>query len=337
MLKRRTISAVGERNLIAHFQKKLQNYKYLQKPFIDIGDDAFVAGLTSSSMMVVSTDALVSDIHFSNRYMSYREIGRKAMMVNLSDLAAMGWVKPLYALISCSLPKNFSFRDCDELFNGLSSAAYSYGVRIVGGDTVASPKPIFISITVIGEAKRKHIVTRSGAKKGDVIFSSGPLGFSYLGLILLSNSKNKHKLSKNTQKLLIKRHVNPEPKFELAEILAKNKLATSLIDSSDGLQVSIREITRSSNVGARLDITQLVENPVIKSVCAKLKVDPVKICAGGGEDYELIFTVPRHKAAFVRKKVASAIEVGEISAPDAGVSYNLGVIRVSPEVDFKHF
>lgn len=333
----RSIKNIGEYRLVHGLVKRVSGSGRSRKTRVGIGDDAFVFKAAPGKDIVVSTDALVSGVHFSQKYMSWRSIGRKAMLVNLSDLAAMGKVRPLFAFVSCGMKGSFPLKNCEDLFRGLAEAAEEHGAVIAGGDTVSSNGPLFVSVTVIGEAYDKDIVTRSGAGQGDALFVSGLQGLSALGLYILNNKPAARKLSAAERAGLIRSHLDPKPRFFESGVLVKSGLASSMIDSSDGLEVSVREIARMSGVGARIDLDSLADNAYLRRICGKLKIDPVRYCLSGGEDYTLIFTVPKEKAVEIMRRLPGAVRVGEITAKGSGVKYFNRGKRVHPRSGFKHF
>jgi len=313
-MKSNKLCDLGEFKLVSHFVKKSRLIRIKPEPAVHSGDDAFAGGISKGKELVVSKDVLVEGVHFSNRLMSYRQIGRKSMLVNLSDLAAMGGVTPLYALVGCALPKNFDSKNIIDMFDGLCGAARDFGCAIVGGDTVSSKKGVFLSVTVMGEAFKKDLIKRSTAKTGDLIFSTGKLGCSDLGLRLLMKGKKGFSSLKSA-------HINPKPRFEEAALLARNKAANAMIDSSDGLEVCIREIANSSNLGACVDVDILADDSELRKACGMLSLDPRQICVSGGEDYQLVFTAPESKEKFINRHMPQAFKIGRMVKRPGGIKY----------------
>ena len=211
-----------------------------------IGDDCAVYPVSTGANEVISTDAMVEDIHFKLSTTTPEALGRKALSISLSDIAAMGGT-PKRALVTLGIPKKISVSFLDKLYCGFNDICKQFQVELAGGDTVSSPKCFFINVAVIGEAK--HIFTRKGAKPGDLIFVTGTLGDSSLGLKLL---KKKKRASKD-HKFLIRKHLDPTARIKEAGIISRSKISiTSMIDISDGLVQDLYHICKSSKVGAKI-------------------------------------------------------------------------------------
>jgi len=221
------------------------------------------------------------------------------MNVNLSDLAAMGDVKPLFALVGIALPKDTSVEFVEGLYRGMNRSAVKYGFAIAGGDTVSSKSGIVLSVTLLGSAKSENILTRSGAKPGDLVAVTGNFGDSGAGLRLLGKM---HKTPGSFDKYLINKHLVPVPRFEAAKHIAK--YGSSLIDSSDGLHASVRFIAQSSKTGAEIDIEKLpISRQLLDAAKKHNYIDPVTEALYGGEDYELVFTLHPKNAAKLKGKI----------------------------------
>jgi thiamine-monophosphate kinase len=200
----------------------------------------------------------------------------------------MGGAKPLYALIGLGLPGDISVDFVDKLYIGLNKASSKYGFIIAGGDTVSTKKDIVISITLIGEIDKKRLITRSGARPGDLVFVSGSFGDSAAGLYLLEKGR---KNAASYTKKLIEKHLLPVPRLEAAIKLADTGCVTSMIDASDGLDASLKFITQKSRAGAEIDIDKIpVSKELLELSFKDSSVNPLRLALGGGEDYELVFT-----------------------------------------------
>jgi len=280
---------VGEYGLLKRLEKKLVSRSLPKgRVIVGIGDDAFAAILSKNKVLVVTKDMLVEDIHFRRRWIKPEDLGYKSMVVNLSDLAAMGGAKPLYALVGLGLPGDISVDFVDKLYIGLNKACSKYGCMIAGGDTVSTKKDIVISITLIGEMDKDKLVTRSGARPGDLVCVSGNFGDSAAGLHLLEKGRIK---ADSCGKKLIQKHLLPVPRLELAKKLSETGHVTSMIDSSDGLAASLKFITEKSCVGAEIDIEKIPVSKELLELSFKDRVvNPLRLALGGGEDYELVFT-----------------------------------------------
>lgn len=266
-----------------------------------IGDDAAVVSAGTRKCLLATVDVLNESVHFSLDGTTGYLLGRKSLAVNISDIAAMG-ARPLYYLVGLSLPKHVSLDFVRELYRGMQAQAKRFNVALVGGDTVAARGGLSIAVTLIGRAEKRRIVYRSGARPGDQIYVSGTLGDSALGLALLQQGSP---VSSRNQ--LIRRHLDPEPRVALGQALAHGRLATSMIDISDGLAADLGHILEQSRVGAELLLDHLPLSRSYRQQCAGLSDDYYAPAVCGGEDYELLFTAaPRRRAAVE----ASALKAG---------------------------
>ncbi len=270
---------------------------------IGIGDDAAAVRVSKGKTLLTTTDLLTEGIHFDLRYASFFQLGAKALLVNISDIAAMGGI-PKYALIAIAVPDNIKVADLNELYRGIKKTASSYKVSIIGGDTSASKKGLMINITLLGEMQEKFIVRRNGARAGDKIFITGTLGDSSAGLELLKKGEMKGSF--------IKRHLMPDPRVKEALFIAQNRLATSMIDISDGLSTDLNHICRMSRVGAVIYEEKIPISAGLRKT--RLKRLPLHYALSGGEDYELLFTVNEKNV----KKIYSAISKNRLSAAIIG-------------------
>ena len=253
---------------------------------LPIGDDAAAFRTRPGRLILVSTDALVEGIHFDLTYCSPEDVGWKALAVNLSDIAAMGGT-PLYATTSIALTRKTSADFVGRLYRGLASIARQHAVTVIGGDTCRSPQGIFLDVTIIGEVEPTHILTRQRARPGDMLYVTGELGGSSVGLEQLSRSRMKVPRSAT-----IRRHLRPQPRCAAGRFLAKRKLASAMIDLSDGLSTDLARLCEQSGVGALVEASQL---PLAKIPGRQRELLPnplLHYALHGGEDYELLFAVP---------------------------------------------
>lgn len=309
-------SQLGEFGLISRLSSRLKYRSSKLKT--GIGDDCAVYTCTPGKYQIATTDSLVETIHFDLKKISPEQLGRKSMSVNISDIAAMGGV-PTLALISIGIPRTTTVRFLDRFYDGLNQVSQKYGVELAGGDTVASPKHLYINITMLGEADKKRLFLRSGAKPGDKILVTGNPGDSALGLhLLLQGNKKSANPRKNA---LIKKHLDPTPRVLASQLLVKSGARiTSMIDISDGLVQDLGHICEMSQAGAKLWEKLLPKSPELKYICAHNNLDSNKFVMGGGEDYELLFTTPPKDVTKIaqqfRKADTSVTVIGEIT-PDA--------------------
>jgi thiamine-monophosphate kinase len=258
-----------------------------------IGDDAAIVEFIQNEHLLVSTDLMIEGIHFDLKLTSFQEVGYRATIANLSDIAAMGGI-PRYVLTSVAIPPTYSLTDVRAMYRGLLSCCRHYNLQLIGGDTSASKKGMFLGITILGTIERSGALPRCGAKIGDKIYTTGTLGDSWAGLkLLISRRKQpKHPLGKRLSQFLINRHLRPTPRIDIGRWLSTHRLATAAIDLSDGLSGDLAHLCRESGVGAMLDETKIPISPQCRSFAHKRHLDPISIALEGGEDYELLFTVP---------------------------------------------
>jgi thiamine-monophosphate kinase len=256
---------------------------------VGIGDDAAVLDCRGRTEWVLTTDAFLENVHFLLHAHPPEAVGYKALARATSDLAAMG-ARPLYFLLSLALPLSCTGRWFDHFLEGMSRAARSFDLVLAGGDTTRSPLAA-INLTVIGEITPGEAVLRSGAQPGNLICVSGALGEAELGLRLLE--RGLHKTSK--WKGLLEKHLHPRPRLALGQWLAKNGRATAMIDTSDGLSTDLAHVCEASGVGAKVWADRIPKVRV-PSDLRKLGLDPLGLALDGGEDYELLFTVPERLA-----------------------------------------
>ncbi len=279
------LSDIGEFELIKQIASKISVDPLRVK--VGIGDDTCVLSLKGDKLLLVTTDMSVEGVHFDCRYSSPYEIGYKAMVANLSDIAAMGGV-PKDALISIGLRGEMSIDYVRELQRGIQALSNEFGVNIVGGDTVASHIGIVINITVLGEVEEEHLVLRSGAKSGEYIVVTNRLGSSQAGLELLR---------RGITSSLTQQHLMPRPKVREAQVIVQNHLATAMIDLSDGLIGDVYQLISASGIGAELFRESIPISDVAIEVAKESNACAIDFALYGGEDYELLFTVPPQKLA----------------------------------------
>ena len=285
------LSHVGEFQLIQSIARGF--FSRGPRPLIGIGDDAAILSNSSPAHLVISTDLLVEDIHFSRGTVSWYDIGFKAAVANLSDIAAMG-ATPTYILVAVALPSHVTYHDWKELYRGLSVPCKAHGVQLVGGDTSASRSSVFLAITILGQVEPNYGLTRGGAKVGDIIYVSGSLGNSAAGLACLTGQPSNNKASSRRQpmKFLVSRHIRPTPRIALGRLLSSHRFASAALDLSDGLSGDLLHLCQKSGVGALIQKASFPISPQLISYASQMNVDPLPWVLHGGEEYELLFTVP---------------------------------------------
>ncbi len=264
---------------------------------LGIGDDAALISPSGKTDWVLSCDAFLEGVHFLAKEYPADSVGYKSLVRATSDLAAMGATPRLF-LLTLALPAGRTKAWLDGFLKGMGRAARQLGMRLAGGDTARFPQ-VSISITVLGEIPRGHGITRSGAAPGDHIYVSGRLGRAQFGLELVQKRFGTEK----RYRPLLEPHLYPTIKIELGAWLAHRRIASAMMDISDGLSTDLARLCKASGVGARIFAPKIpcVEVPTeMRNLLARLKSDPLKMALHGGEDYELLFTVPPPKAKQLR-------------------------------------
>lgn len=295
-MERTEISSLGEFGLIDHLTKniELQNVSSL----LGVGDDAAVID-HFGKQTVITTDLLVEGVHFDLMYTPLKHLGYKSVVVNLSDIYAMN-ATPTQIVIGLGISNRFSLEALDEFYEGVYAACTTYGVDLVGGDTTSSQKGFIISVTAIGEVAPDKYVKRSTAQKGDLICVSGDLGGAYVGLLFLEREKRIFRESPGVQpdlegeSYVIGRLLKPEARKDIIDFLASSSIVpTAMMDISDGLSSEILHICKDSNLGCVLYEDKLPISEDMKKAAFKFEIDPTACALSGGEDYELLFTIPQ--------------------------------------------
>jgi thiamine-monophosphate kinase len=279
---------------------------------LGIGDDAAILALTGRTEWVLSCDSFLEDVHFLANSHPPKSVGYKSLTRAASDLVAMG-AKPRFFLLTLALPASRASSWFDGFLRGMARASRSLDMRLIGGDTTKS-QSISISITVLGEIARGQALTRSAAKPGDIIYVSGKLGRAQLGLdLVLNNLAHRRDFRK-----LLRPHLYPEIRVKLGEWLAQKRIASAMMDISDGLSTDLGRLCKASRVGARVESESLpcvTIPPSSVRALKKLKLDPLQMALHGGDDYELLFTVPPHDVKRLRRApgFSELSAIGEIT------------------------
>lgn len=281
-----TVSGIGEFDLIERLRAVIPGRR--SSVTLGIGDDAAVWQSADGMAGVITTDALVEDIHFRLEWTDWRSLGHKALAVNLSDIAAMGG-RPVLATVTLGLRGREHVADLVSMYEGMGALAALHDVEVAGGDIVRSPDALFISVTVIGEVERGQMLTRSGANVSDAIVVSGTIGASAAGMALLAGPDARQSMS--TAPLLIGAHLRPNPRIALGRVLMGAGV-TATMDLSDGLLGDLPKILAASGVSAELWTDRL---PILPAVHALFPDRAGEFALRGGEDYELLLTIPESR------------------------------------------
>lgn len=316
------ISSLGEFGLIDRITRDfpLRNPSSLR----GVGDDCAVMEYQDTEVLV-STDLLVEGVHFDLTYVPLKHLGYKAAIVNFSDIYAMNG-HPRQITVSLAISRRFTVEHIEELYAGIRLACDIYGVDLVGGDTTTSRSGLVISVTAIGDAPKDRIAYRSGAKDTDLICVSGDLGAAYMGLQLLEREKVASAGQKDFipqfggKEYLIERQLKPEARRDIIENLAKHGIVpTSMMDISDGLSSELLHICKASEAGCRVYEDRIPIDYQTAIMAEELNMNLVTAAMNGGEDYELLFTVPLHAHDEVRKIPGIKI-IGHITKPSLGAA-----------------
>ncbi|MCF8373092.1 MAG: thiamine-phosphate kinase [Bacteroidales bacterium] len=328
------ISDLGEFGLIKHLTKdiKLVNTSSVY----GVGDDAAVLDYVGKQM-VITTDLLTEGIHFDLMYTPLKHLGYKAAVVNFSDVYAMNGI-PKQMTIALAISRKFSLKAIEELYEGIKLACEKYGVDLVGGDTSSSLTGMTISVTVVGEVDKEKIVYRKGAQINDLICVTGDLGSAYLGLLLLKREQEVFKIDPNMQPLLegydyiLERFLKPEARKEIIEFFAEKGIQpTSMIDISDGLSSEILHICKQSKTGCRIYQEKIPIDAVASKMADEFNIEPTVAALNGGEDYELLFTMPLKDYDLVSQNPAISI-IGHITSAEDGCNL---ITNAEQEIEIK--
>jgi thiamine-monophosphate kinase len=284
--------------------------------------------------LVLTTDALVEDVHFRRRPERMRALGEKALAVNLSDVGAMG-ARPLGALLTLGLPESADVASIDAFLGGFLGLARASGCPLVGGDTVRAPQWL-VNVTVVGAVARGRALLRSGARPGDRIFVTGELGGAAAGLALLECGGARTP----SERRMAKRQLAPRPPFRAGEKLARARLASAAIDLSDGLVRDLGHVARASGVALHVEVERVPLERGLAAAATRLGADALALALAGGEDYELAFTArPRAPSAqeFTRRLGCRVTEIG-VARPGRGLHFRReGRAFEPPAPRFEHF
>ena len=316
------ISTLGEFGLIDRMTKELPIYN--KETRVGVGDDCAILDYSTltDDEQLVTTDLLMEGVHFDLTYMPLMHLGYKAAQVNFSDIYAMGGM-PRQITVSLAISKRFSVEDIDQLYTGIRLACEKHQVDIVGGDTTSSVTGLAISITCIGTVGRGQAIRRNGAKETDLICVSGDLGAAYMGLQLLEREKYVFNETNEQpdfagREYLLERQLRPEARRDI--ILRLRELGirpTAMMDISDGLSSELKHICRQSGVGCRIYEERLPLDYQTAVMAEELNMNVTTCALNGGEDYELLFTVPIADHEKVEQMDGVRL-IGHITKPELG-------------------
>ena len=297
-MKRTEINELGEFGIINRINSKFR--KNQKTTILGIGDDAAITN-TDKELILTSSDMLIEGIHFDLSYTPLKHLGYKLVMVNLSDIFSMNCY-PNHILINLAISNKFSVEAIDEIYDGIKYACDEYNIDLVGGDTSSSISGLIMSCTVIGYGDKKQISYRDKAKADDIICVSGNLGRAYLGLLVLQREKNKFIDDPKNQpdlskyKKVIEKQLRPKARKDIIDFFNSNKIIpNSMIDISDGLSSELLHISNSSDLGFKIFEEKLPIESEIYSLSKELNIDYMEAVLSGGEEYELLFSMPLDK------------------------------------------
>ena len=340
-----TVADLGERGIIERIRARVPpNPAWV---LLGIGDDAAVLEPPRGALEVLTTDALVEGVHFEHRFSSPYDIGWKALAVNLSDVASMG-ASPRAALLSLALPPAFGVADLDALLDGFTALAREASVAIAGGNITRSPGPLVIDVALTGAVRRRDVLRRSGARPGDAVFVTGSIGAGLAGLEYLragAAAGAGHPIDTEADRSdvaeCVARYRRPAPRYRIGALLGRNRAASACMDLSDGLADAAAQIAAASGAGIRLMADALPVAPAARRGFERSASDWLLAAASGGDDYELLFTVPRKKIGRLRHVAQQSrgvplTRIGEITAERGAVLLRGGRAEPLP-AGFVHF
>ncbi len=329
-----SLESLGEFGLIDHLTKHF-DIKH-SSTLKGVGDDCAVISAEDNEL-VVTTDLLIEGVHFDLSYMPLKHLGYKSVMVNLSDVYAMN-AEAKQITVSIAVSNRFPLEALEELYAGIQLACNTYNIDLIGGDTTSSTKGMLISITAIGSTKKEDIVYRNGAKPTDLIVVTGDLGGAYLGLQVLEREKQVFQVNPNNQPdldaytYIIERQLKPEARKDIPKLLKDLGIKpTAMIDISDGLSSELFHICKQSKTGCKVYETKFPLDPQVISTCEEFNIDSTMVALSGGEDYELLFTIPISDFDKIKGNPNLTV-IGHITEESQGVKL---VTRADEEIELK--
>ncbi len=315
-----TIAELGEFGLIARLTAGLPQPADV---IVGVGDDAAILDMGGDELIVATCDAQVEDTHFRLRHTTPYDIGRRALAVNLSDIAAMG-ARPRFALISLLLPPTLDVAILDGIYAGLRAEGAQYNVALVGGNIARNAERLIIDITLLGTGMRDRLLRRDSAKPGEVVMVTGSLGSAAAGLLVLEDEQLAAAIAPESLVGVLAAHRTPTPRVAAGQWLAQHGVTTG-IDISDGLAADIAHICEASGVGVNIEAESLPIQPEVAMIATLAGRQPQDLALFGGEDYELLFTVPAERADVLAQElfVATDVEATAIGMTSEGTAITL--------------
>ena len=312
---------LGEFGLIERLTKKIKLFN--DNTLLGPGDDAAI--INSSKEILVSSDMLVEGIHFDMAFTPLKHLGYKSVIVNISDIYAMNGI-PKQITVGLAISSKYTLEAIEEFYDGILLACEKYKIDVIGGDITSCINGLTISITAIGEAMKKEIVKRSGAKENDLLITTGDLGGAYMGLNVLQREKEVWKSNPNMQpeldnfNYILERQLKPEARRDVIEFLKKcDVIPTSMIDISDGLASEVFHICTSSNVGCQLYEEKIPIDPQTYQTSMDFNINPTVSALNGGEDYELLFTINQKDYEKIKNDPNLTV-IGHITKKSQGIN-----------------
>ena len=330
------LATIGERGLIQRIRDRFPPPP--DSLHIGIGDDAAVTGGVRGELEVLTTDALVEGVHFDLRFSSFADVGYKALAVNVSDIAAMGGT-PRLALLSLILPDRLSVADVDGLLDGFAAMAGEARVVLAGGNVTRTPGPLVVDVTAVGNVRPRRLLTRGGGKPGDILYVTGSIGGAAAGLGLLRADPDPG--SHPDLAALADRHRRPTPRLRVGALLGRMRCASACMDLSDGLADAAAQLAQASGTGALIEAESLPVPDAARRWFTSQGVDPVRAAVAGGDDYELLFSVPprfrgRLRTVNQQARGVPITRIGELTASPAILQKRDGATEPLPD-GFSHF
>lgn len=320
-MERTEIASLGQFGLIDRLSTRCRAEN--KTTICGVGDDAAVVDIGGGEVMVTSTDTLFEGVDFDLTYFPLKHLGYKAVVIGANDVLAMN-ATPTQLMVSLGVSSKLPVEALDDLYEGMRVACDELGIDLVGGDTRASMTGLVVGITTIGRARKEEVAYRSGAKPNDLICITGSLGAAYLGLHLLEREKRVLRDVENPQpqfvgyEFLLESYLKPRPRKNIVDSMAEEGIIpTSMIDLSDGLASDLLQICKSSSCGARIYLERIPIAKQSSALAAELNSDPVVAALNGGEDHELLFTVPLEKQELI-SKLGCIDVIGHITEPQKG-------------------